>query len=314
MLTIADVIKLRDQEVAGLLSETAGSFPLVNALPAEPVPGTNVINVPVETSLMDGEFRTENTGRADATPGLSTIPVYMKYLDCSWKIDQQVAQSNWAGVENTLALCAANALKGGMQTLEKQILYGGLTVGGVAYTTGFDGYAKLITQANTVFAGGTSNLSRVIIVAADRGNKLLVGQDGQFAKSEVLYAPINDGTGKQYWGYSQALSMWGGLVVSSASVVQIANIDNGSNTLDDDLIFEALSLFHSGVNPTGIYMSRRSLFQLRNARTAYSPTGAPAPIPTEVAGIPIFVSDSFCDTEVQQGGTSSSSSSSSDNS
>jgi hypothetical protein len=44
-------------------------------------------------------------------------------------------------------------------------------------------------------------------------------------------------------------------------------------------------------------MNRRSLSQLRKSRTATNATGTPAPIPREVEGIPIIVTEALSSTE-----------------
>jgi hypothetical protein len=44
-------------------------------------------------------------------------------------------------------------------------------------------------------------------------------------------------------------------------------------------------------------MNRNALRLLRQCRSAYSPTGAPAPFPTEAFGIPIVVTDQILSTE-----------------
>jgi hypothetical protein len=46
-----------------------------------------------------------------------------------------------------------------------------------------------------------------------------------------------------------------------------------------------------------IVMNRNALRLLRQSRSAYSPTGAPPPIPAEVFGIPIVVTDQIVSTE-----------------
>jgi len=49
--------------------------------------------------------------------------------------------------------------------------------------------------------------------------------------------------------------------------------------------------------PDALFMTRRSLEQLRASRTATNPSGSPAGNPDNVAGIPIIVTDSILDTE-----------------
>jgi hypothetical protein len=49
--------------------------------------------------------------------------------------------------------------------------------------------------------------------------------------------------------------------------------------------------------PNVIAMNRNALRLLRQCRSAYSPTGAPAPFPAEAFGIPIVVTDQILSTE-----------------
>jgi len=81
---------------------------------------------------------------------------------------------------------------------------------------------------------------------------------------------------------------------SKYSAARIANVETA---LDDDKIYEALSLFPASLQPTHICMNRTALKLLRASRTSTNATGAPAPRPTEVEGIPIIVSDQIVQTE-----------------
>ena len=56
-------------------------------------------------------------------------------------------------------------------------------------------------------------------------------------------------------------------------------------------------LFGSGNQPTHIYMNRDSLELLRSSRTATNQTGAPAPRPTSVEGIPVLQTDGILNGE-----------------
>jgi hypothetical protein len=46
-----------------------------------------------------------------------------------------------------------------------------------------------------------------------------------------------------------------------------------------------------------IVMSRTSLYELWNSRTATNPTGKEAPLPAEAFGIPIIVTDGLSESE-----------------
>jgi hypothetical protein len=49
--------------------------------------------------------------------------------------------------------------------------------------------------------------------------------------------------------------------------------------------------------PDVLFMTPRSLYQLRASRTATTPGGTPAPIPTEVFGVPIQVTNQIRNNE-----------------
>ena len=61
--------------------------------------------------------------------------------------------------------------------------------------------------------------------------------------------------------------------------------------------YRVIPLFPAARQPNMIAMNRASLKMLRASRTAVNVTGAPAPRPTEVEGIPIVVTDSIVSTE-----------------
>jgi hypothetical protein len=91
------------------------------------------------------------------------------------------------------------------------------------------------------------------------------------------------------------------LAVQVGSVYDLSRICNltgdSGKGLTDILLSNLLELAPVGKMPTLLVMSRRSRGQLQRSRTTYSPTGAPAPIPTEYEGIPIMTSDNVSNTE-----------------
>ena len=116
----------------------------------------------------------------------------------------------------------------------------------------------------------------------------------------VVQRVVNPGTdNKTFPAYYTPGTAWLGLQVGSAyDIGRIANVtaDSGK-TLTDDLIAQLLEKFPVGYGPTHLLMSRRSLRQLQNSRTATNPTGAPAPFPQEAFGVPLIVTDAISNTE-----------------
>jgi hypothetical protein len=60
-------------------------------------------------------------------------------------------------------------------------------------------------------------------------------------------------------------------------------------------VYDLLTTFKQP--PDVIFSSKRSIEQLRKSRTATNATGAPAPTPTEVNGVPLVATESLLDTE-----------------
>jgi hypothetical protein len=87
-------------------------------------------------------------------------------------------------------------------------------------------------------------------------------------------------------------------VGSINSVARIKKVtEDSTKTLTDKLIYQALAKFPEGIRPDAIFMTRRSREQLRASRTATTTTGAPAPIPQDVEGIPIVATSALTNTE-----------------
>jgi hypothetical protein len=95
--------------------------------------------------------------------------------------------------------------------------------------------------------------------------------------------------------YYVPVTGYGGFQAGSAySVGRICNIETA---LDPDDLANGLSLFPASRQPNVIVMNRKAMKLLRNSLTATSPTGAPAPFPAEMFGIPIVVTDAVVSTE-----------------
>ena len=129
--TVADIVKLNDETLGGVVLEVQKKFPLINALDAEPTTGIQA-NIPVVTALPSGEFRTQNAGKTNASATIETRPVDLKYFDASWILDEMVAKADYRGSEAAIQFAAQMAIKGAMKGLESQVIYGDKS------STGFD--------------------------------------------------------------------------------------------------------------------------------------------------------------------------------
>jgi len=125
------------------------------------------------------------------------------------------------------------------------------------------------------------------------------GQNGKINDGAITYCRLYDTKGRPFWGYAQPISGYVGLQVPTYQCIgRICNIteqeDKGAT---DRLIAKLLEQFPVGKEPTMLFMTKRSLGQIRDVRTATNPTGTEAPYPDTVFGIPIYVSEAISNAE-----------------
>lgn len=321
-LTSADVLKVNaSEELGGLIDECIKSNPELGYFAASPIT-RNSYKTLVATALPSVGFRAPGTWRTFADGTLDNRTVECKYVDASWCVEKALAeQSDW-GADVLYAYQAQSHLNAAFYLIARETWYGTL-----ADENGFNGLGSFINQtgdfyvnANPSDAALTDQSSVWLVRTGVDAIQYAWGSQGRLTEGEikdVLLSAKESTTLSGAWAVAQEIGGWCGLQISDKNAVcQIGNISAtaAKNGLSDNLIYDALSRFPVGRGPTAIFMSRRSLKQLRQSRTATNATGAPAPIPTEVEGIPIFVTDAISNTEDWSSSSSSSSSSSEESS
>ena len=203
-------------------------------------------------------------------------------------------------------------LREALFVLEKQFFNG--TVGGSA--SGFLGLADsanyngasdalVINAAGSTASTGSSvwflrstpDDASVALVGA--GDAQLSSPNINFAVGDIFQTIVPGSNSLSMTAYAQDCGGHLGVQIGSKyAVARIANLTEDSGKgLTDTLLARALALFPASDQPTHIAMNRRSLRQLQTSRTTYSPTGQPAPRPSEYEGIPIIATDAISSTE-----------------
>ena len=304
---IADAFDLADIEVSDLLKAS----PLVQALMMEPSSNGTTHKYTKETGAPVVGFRSVNDGREIDSSIDTLVSVDLKVLDFSWRVDVALAEAWRKGREDLIAREGMRHIKAAMLTFEKQLINGTLgasdSAGASGYSTGFAGFRDAATingttDAMVVNAAGTTadTASSVygIRLANDGVCGVYRGDGTPFSLMETVLQETAGSTGT-YPAYYTPGCTWLGVQVGGAyDMGRIVNLTaDSSKGLTDDLIAELLSKFPVGYGPTHLVMSRRSLKQLQDSRTATTTTGAPAPFPQESFGVSIVVSDAVSDTE-----------------
>lgn len=297
---IADAYDLSGRET----SEVRAAAPVIASLPAIPASNGIVHKQSVMTQLPVVGFRAENAGR-DFDHSVDRVDtVDLKILDWSWMVDKAVADSSRlaGGREAYIAREGMRHVKSALFTLEQQWINGTAND-----ATGFNGLADsgnldAIADEMVVNAGGTtaSTASSVYLIRKNSAECGLVYKgDGAVELGETVTQNFVDGSGKNLPAYYTPGCGWfAGFFGSLYSVVRIVNLtEDPDKGLTDDLIYQALERFPAGHSPDMMIMNRRSQFQLRASRTATNATGAPAPLVSEAAGVPIMTTDAILSTE-----------------
>lgn len=302
---LTEIATLNDENLADIeVTDLLDRAPLLARLNAATASNGTAHKYLKETGAPVVGFRAPNAGREHDHSEDTLVTINLKILDASFTVDKAVADAYTKGGPSALiAREGRRHLKAAFFMAEKQLIQGvnndsGGFVG-LEDATGLDALADAMVNG----AGGTTALSSVYAIRTEPSEEdctLIVGQAGNIQMGESQVQRVTDGSSKHYPAYFTPIDAWLGLQLGSAySVGRLANLDAGSNTLDDDAIYDLLELFPSDRQPNVLAMGRRSLGQLRKSRTATNATGAPAPIPTEVAGIPIVTTEAIGVAETQ---------------
>ena len=295
-LPISELVKINDQNVADVeISDLLRDAPVLAAMPAVEASNGTLHKYNKLTTEPTVGFRSLNDGRDHDYTVRTTVTETLQILDASFDMDAAIYNTELAAMEGRSHLQSAFA------KAERQIFYGTSANGDSAGFNGFYNSADLNALADemVISAGGSSAgvQSSVYLIRATpdaTGVCSVFGNNGDISIGGA-YQSMIEGTNGRYDAWVVPIVAYMALQLGSKfSAARIANVES---SLDDDKIYEALSLFPASLQPTHICMNRTALKLLRASRTSTNATGAPAPRPTEVEGIPIIVSDQIVQTE-----------------
>jgi len=295
-LPISELVKINDQNVADVeISDLLRDAPVLAAMPAVEASNGTLHKYNKLTTEPTVGFRSLNDGRDHDYTVRTTVTETLQILDASFDMDAAIYNPELAAMEGRSHLQSAFA------KAERQIFYGTSANGDSAGFNGFYNSADLngLADEMVISAGGSSAgvQSSVYLIRAtpDATGVCSVFGNGGDISIGGAYQSMIEGTNGRYDAWVVPIVAYMALQLGSKfSAARIANVETA---LDDDKIYEALSLFPASLQPTHICMNRTALKLLRASRTSTNATGAPAPRPTEVEGIPIIVSDQIVQTE-----------------
>lgn len=311
--TLLDMAKrnARDRAVP-LIEETSKLIPEISGITEEgtSLPGVGAVrtigginySTLVRVTNPTVAFRDANEGVNSSVSQYINRLVETFILNPRWEADKAVADRSEDGPDAYISDEAMAIMEAAMQLLGGQFFYGrGATAGGTGTGNDAKGHPGLIDAYNTTYevdaTGTPGSASSVWAVKWGPGHvQWVYGKNGQLLipdkRIETIYRnslPLD--------GYVQSMLCYPGVQVGSTrSCGRIKNITAAAGkTMTDALGFQLLAKMK--VRPDVWFMNKTVREQLRASRTATNAMGAPAPIPTELAGIPIAVTDSITMTE-----------------
>ncbi len=295
-LPVSELVKINDQNVADVeISDLLRDAPVLAALPAVGASNGTLHKYNKLTTAPTVGFRSLTDGRDHDFTARTTVTETLQILDASFDLDAAIYSSEIAAMEGRSHLQSAFA------KAEKQIFYGTTANGDAAGFSGLlhSGDLNGLSDEMVVSAGGSSAgvQSSVYLLRATpdaTGIVSVFGNDGDI-QIGAAYQNMIEGTSGRYDAYVVPIVAY--MALQLGSKFSAARICNVESALTDDNLYEALALFPSSQQPTHICMNRPALKLLRASRTATNATGAPAPRPTEVEGIPIIATDQIVSTE-----------------
>jgi len=299
-LTLLDLAaRTGSDALVGLIEDVTTSAPEFRQVLARPVPGTSY-KLTRRTALPTSAFRNANPTSLSGTK--STYVQDLKnlyFLDAPLEIDEMIVKGDTREIGDLLADEALGALEACFNTLGSQFYYGTSSD-----ANGFQGLQSQLSL-DTVYAGGTANTTSAYLVDVSLpGVHFVVGLDGEIAMPDWTKQKVAAGN----MAHVTNISGYIGLNVGhSNAVYRVRGINTGSNKLTDAKGAELLSKVPSRISSKGTlrwFMNRDAAYALQLSRSAIGQVdggarGLPAfaPFPTELAGIPITLTDSLLSTE-----------------
>lgn len=307
--TLAGLVQFNDRNLSDIeVNDLLQDAPLLQVLHSQAASNGTEHKYLKQTLASSAAFRAALAGLDKTTSQDTLVTDTLAILDGSFHVDVALAQEAKDGIASFIQRELNRTMRTVFFTAEQQIIYG---VGNDA--TGFPGLsdnAQLDAFADAMVnnAGGSNASTQTSCFLLRSGREdvsFILGNDGNIVVDEdpqIVPWIATAGASPTYPAYYVAVNGFSGFQIGGArSAARICNIEcndlTSTSAFTDDDIYAALSLFPAGRQPNLVVMNRNTLRLLRQSRTSVNATGAPAPRPMDVDGIPIVVTDAITSTE-----------------
>lgn len=291
-LTLSDVAVLDAGIGAPIIDETTAHAPELGVFPVDVISGST-IELSVMTGLPTVGARNANEG-TDWKKGTFESRIFQTaIIEERVGVDIQGVLNASKNPGRLLMQEASAVARAVAEHIGEQTWYGATAQSGADSKFAPGIYAQAETAAtHVVDASGSSNKSSVWFLQLGTGMlDHVYGNDTTLNfRDSWMEETVEDSNGKKLRALTNYLSgRVAPRLANKNAAVRIKNLAASTQVLTDALMFDALKLCEDlGMQPNAIFMTSRSLNQLRDSRTTYHPLGLPAPLPREFEGIPIY--------------------------
>lgn len=290
--TLANIVRLNDKNAVDFgVSDIINPSSLVGILPAEVASnGTDHKYLKLTTAPTAGK-RAMNAGLARTMSNSTLVTVSLDYYDSDNLVDVAIADGFTGGLDAYLAKQLPLHVRSALFSFEQDI------IADLNANTALDALADtMVATAGSNAANATTSVYAIRAVPGEFG--IVTGNNGsiRIGSSSVTHMTGSNSETLSYYvtpigGYFKVIQ--GG----AFSVGRLCNIGVSANKVTDTLIAALLAKAPSDKPFTHLVMNRQSQAQLRDSRTATSPTGNPADFPENAFGLPIIVSEAITNTQ-----------------
>lgn len=292
-LTLVDKLAIDEGIGAPIVEEVVSMYPEIAAFPVDTISG-DTVTLSIQTGNPSVAFRNANEGTSAKKGTFASRIFQTSIIEQFINVDIQGVLNASKDPARVLTAEARSVTKAVLSHIAFQSWYAGTT------QSGADAKASpgILAQSNTatthvVDATGTTGKTSIWIMELAQGeldhvygndNTLMFGED--WTEETVLDGDGNSLRCLQNWISGRVAPR----LANKNRAIRIKNVSAESNkTATDSLIASALQLAEElGMQPNAIFGTPRTRAQIRNSRSAYHPTGQPAPQVNDVFGIPFY--------------------------
>jgi HK97 family phage prohead protease len=292
-VTLVDKLAIDEGIGMPIVEEVVAMYPEIAVFPVDTISG-DTVTLSIQTGNPSVGYRNANEGTSAKKGTFASRIFQTSIIEQFINVDIQGVLNASKDPARVLTAEARSVTKAVLSHIAFQQWYAG-TVQANVDSKAAPGFLAQSNSASThvVDATGSTAKSSVWIMELLQGecdhvygndNTLLFGED--WTEETVDDANGNSLRCLQNWISGRVAPR----LANKNRAIRIKNIGTDSGKgLTDALLAKAFRQARElGMNPNAIFATPRSIEQLQVSRTTYSPIGAPAPMPEEYQGVPIY--------------------------